>query len=112
MLAEFFRARVWIIVGAVPVDGSVFGYHLVATVTRDGNRGNLAEAAQAMCVVRAASELRDFESAAQIHIQATFFGFAVERSRAMNHRLGRPDQACVIGRIQPKTWLSEISTKN
>ena len=112
MLAEFFRARIRIVVGAVPVDRSVLGNHFVAAVARHGDGGNLAEAAQAVRVLRAASELRDFQRAAQIHVEAAFFGFAVERSRAMNHRLGRADQVRVVGRVQPKTRIGEISAKN
>ena len=96
VLAEFFRARVRVVVGAVPVDGSVFGHHFVAALARDGDGGNLAEAAQAVRILRAARELRDFQSAAQIHVEAAFFGFAIERSRAMNHRLGRADQVRVV----------------
>ena len=112
VLAEFFRARIGIVVGAVPVDGSVFGNHFVAAVPRHGDGGNLAEAAQAVRVLRAASELRDFQSAAQIHVEAAFFGFAIERCRAMNHRLGRADQARVVGGVQPETRLGKISAKN
>jgi hypothetical protein len=51
----------------------------------DGHRRYLAEATQPMRVLRAAAQLRDFQRAAQIHIQAALFGFTIERGRAMNH---------------------------
>jgi len=81
-------------------------------MARDGDGRNLAEAPQAMRVMRAARELRDFERAAQIHVQAAFFGFAVERSRAMNHRFGGAQQPGVISGAQAKSWLGEIAIEN
>ena len=105
VFAEFFRPRVWIVVGAVPIDRSILGHHFVAAVARHGNRGNLAEAAQAVQVVGTPSKLHDFQSPAQIHIETRFFGFAVERSRAMNHRFGRANEVRILGRVQSKMRL-------
>ena len=79
---------------------------------RHGDGRNLAEAAQAVRVLRAASQLRDFERAAQIDVEAAFFGFAVERCGAVNHRLGRADQARVFGGVQPETRIGEVAAKN
>ena len=43
VLAEFFSARVGVVVGAVPVDGGVFGDDFVLAVAGDGDGGNVAE---------------------------------------------------------------------
>ncbi len=112
VLAEFFRARVRIVVGAVPVNRSVFGDDFVAARARHGDGGDLAEAAQAVGVLRAAGQLRDFQRAAQIHVEAAFFGFAIERRGAVNHRLGRSHQARVFGGVQAEARIGEIAAKN
>ena len=106
---EFFRARVGIVIGAVPIDGSVLGDHFVAALSGHGHGRNLAEAAQAVGIVRAAAELRDFQRAAQVHVQAGFFGFAIERRGAMNHRLGRAHQARVFGGVQPEVRVGQVA---
>ena len=77
----------------------------------DSNRGDLAEAAQSMRILRAPAKLRHFQRAAQIHIQAAFFGFAVERGRAMDHGLGCPDQSRIVGGLQAETRVCQIPAK-
>ena len=51
VLAKFLGARVGIVVGAVPIDGAVFGDHFVAALPRHRHRADLAEAAQAVIVL-------------------------------------------------------------
>ena len=112
VLAEFLGARVGIVVGAVPVDRSDPPDHFMAAVPGDGHGGDLAEAAQAVGILRAARQLRHFQRAAQIHVQAAFLRFAIERRGAMNHRIGGAHQARIFGGIQTETRIGEIAAKN
>jgi hypothetical protein len=112
VLAEFFRARVRIVVGAVPVNGKIFRHHFMAAMARDGHGGNLAEPAQAVGFVCAPRKLRHFQSPAQINVEAALLGFAVERCGAMNHGFRRFDQMRVIAHIQPEARVRQISAKN
>ena len=49
-----------------------------------------------MIVAGAHGELDHFERAAEIHVQAAFFGFAIERRGAMNDRIGGADECAVV----------------
>ena len=69
---------------SAPINGSVFGYHFVLPLPRYGDRRNVRIAPQTVAILRAARELNDFQSAAQIHVQALLLGFAVERRGAVN----------------------------
>ena len=51
VLAEFFGARIRIVIRAVPVNGFVLGNNFVLALTSHRNRADVAEAAQAMVVV-------------------------------------------------------------
>ena len=92
VLAEFFRARVGIVIRAVPIDGRVFLDHFVGALAGNGDGAHVAEAAQAVIVARAHRQLNHFERAAQIHVEAAFLRFAIQRCGAMNHGIGGADQ--------------------
>ena len=101
VFAEFFRARVGIVVGAVPINRGIFGNDFVAALARHGHGRNLAESAQAVRVPGpAGGELDDFQCAAQVHREAAFFRFAIERRGAVDHRLGGSRQASIFGGFQ------------
>ena len=77
VLAELFGAGIGIVIRAVPVYRVVFLDDFVRALAGYGYRADVAEAAQAVLVTGALGELDDFESAAQIYVEAAFFGFAV-----------------------------------
>src|SRR5260370_20448719 len=111
MLAEFFCARVGILVGAIPIDRGVLGDDFVAASSSYGDGRDLAEAAQAVGLMGAAGQLRDFQRPPKIHVEAAFFRLAVERCGAVDYRLGRSDQTSVLGMVQAKTRIGEIASK-
>ena len=76
----------------------VFLDDFVLAVAGDGDRRDMRKAPQAVMILRAPGELNDFQSAAEIHVQALFFGFAVERSRAMYDGIARFERAHDIRR--------------
>jgi hypothetical protein len=84
VLAELLGAGVGVVVGAPPVDGSVFLDDFVLACSCDGNRGNMGKTPQAMVVLRTPGQLNDFEGAAQVYVEALLFRFSVERSGAMD----------------------------
>jgi hypothetical protein len=73
VLAEFLGARIRIVVGSVPLDGTILGDDFVATLSRHRYCAHFAESSQAVIVLRLPRQREDFERAAQIHVQATFF---------------------------------------
>ena len=93
VLAEFFGARVGIVVRAVPIDGRIFLDHFIRAVPGDRDGAHMAEPPQAVLVARAHGQLNHFERAAQIHVQAAFLRFAIERRGAVNHGIGGAHQA-------------------
>src|SRR5947209_2316942 len=48
VLTKLFCSRVGIVIGTIPFDGAIFGYHLVSASSRDSNGAYLAKAAQAV----------------------------------------------------------------
>ena len=68
MLAKFLRTSVGIIIGAVPIYRVVLDHDLVLSLSGDGNRAHMTEAAEAVIVIGIKSELDDFEGATQVHI--------------------------------------------
>ena len=103
VLAEFFRARVWIVVRAAPIDSANLPAPLrslrcpaTATVLTWLKR-------RKPCSSRARMrQLHHLQRAAQIHVEAAFFGFAIQRRGAVNHRIGGADQLVVFVVGKPK----------
>ena len=112
VLAEFLGSRVGIVIRAIPIDGFVFLHDLVRAVTGHGDRADVAETAQSVIVAGARSELDHFERAAEVHVQAAFFGFAIQGRGAMNHRIGGADEFAVIVVSEPEMLGGEIAQKN
>jgi hypothetical protein len=96
VFAEFLGTSVRVVVGARPVDGRVFLDDFVLAVAGDGDRRDVREAPQAVMILSSPGELNDFESAAEIYIEALFFGFAVERRRAMYDGIARLNQRVIF----------------
>ena len=82
---------------------AIFGDDFVAAFARDGDSADVAEAPQAVIVVRAPGQLHDLERAAEIDVQAAFFGFAVQRGGAVDHGVRGMNQAIVIVAVQAET---------
>ena len=73
VFAEFFSTGVGIVVGALPIDGGIFVNDFVLAGSGDSDSRYVGETAQAMMILRSASELNYFERATQIHIEALLF---------------------------------------
>ncbi len=73
------------------------------------HRADLAEAAQPVVVFRLPGQGKDFERASQIHVEAALLRLAIERSGAMNNRIGGVDQAIEIVSAQAETWKSNVA---
>ena len=87
--------------------------HFVAAVPGHGHGADLAEPPQAVRLLRAARKLHDFERAAQIYVQAALFRLAIQRRRAMQHRVGRcSTSALVLVAVQAEMRLGQIAAKN
>ncbi len=112
VLAEFLCARVGVVVRAAPVNGDVFGDHLVAARASDSHGRDVAEAAQPVGVLGLTRELDDFQSSAKVDVEAGFFGFAIERGGAVDQRFGRVGQRVIFVIGQAETAFGEIPTKN
>src|SRR5271163_4364064 len=112
MLAEFFCARVGVVVGAIPIDRSVFLNYLVGTLAGDGDGADVTEAAQAVLVAGALGELDDFERAAKIHVEAAFFGFAIQGCGAVDYGVCGADELRVIVVGEAEMRVGEITAKN
>src|SRR2546427_8049710 len=65
-----------------------------------------------MRVMSAARELNDLQRAAQIHVEAAFLRFAVERGGAMQHRVRGRDQQVVLLVIEPEARRGQIAAEN
>src|SRR5438067_13047935 len=57
-------------------------------------------------------KLNHFEGAAQVHIQALLLRFAVQRSRAMNQRIGRIHQRAIFLTGQTEFFRGQIPAEN
>ena len=57
-------------------------------------------------------KLNHFEGAAQVHIQALLLRFAVQRSRAMNQRIGRIHQRAIFLTGQAEFFRGQIPAEN
>ena len=112
VLAEFLGAGVRIVVRAVPIDRLVFGDHFILPLARHRHGAHMAEAAQAVIVVRAHGQLYNLQRAAQIHVQTALLRLAIQRSRAVNHRVGGVHQAIVVILRQPELRRGQIAAKN
>ena len=112
VLAEFFRARVRIVIGTVPLNRAIFRHDFVAALARDCDRADFAEAPQPVIVLRMPRQCQHFQRAAQIHIQTAFFRLPVQRRRAMNHRIRRMHQPVVFIAVQTEAGRSQVSAKN
>src|SRR2546427_1722854 len=65
-----------------------------------------------MRVMSAARELNDLQRAAQIYVEAAFFGLSIERGRAMQHRVRRRDQQVVLLVTEPEARRGQIAAEN
>jgi len=68
--------------------------------------------AQAAAVLRAARQLNHFERAAQVDVQALLFGFAVQRSSAVNQGVRGVHQRMVFVIGEAKTLAGQVAAKN
>ena len=73
VLAEFFGARIGIVIRTVPIDRAVFLNDFVLARSRDRHRGNMRKAAQPVPILRAPRKLNHLERATQIYIHALLF---------------------------------------
>jgi len=112
VLAEFLRARVRIVVRTIPVDRRVFLDHFVRALASHSHRAHVTEAAQAVIFASAHRELYHFQGAAQVHIEAALLGFAIERGRAVNHRVRGARETPIIVIGQPELGSGEIAAEN
>ena len=112
MFAEFFRAGVRIVVGAIPIDRGVFLNYFVGALSGDGYRADVAEAAEAVLVAGALGELDDFEGAAEIYVEATFFGFAIQGCSAVNYGVCGANKLRVVFVGEAETSVGEVAAKN
>ena len=112
VLAEFLCAGVGIVVGAIPVDRTIFRHHFVLPLPGHGHRAHVTEAAQAMIVVRAPRQLEHLERAAQVHVQAALFRLAIQGGGAVNDRIRRVNEAVVVVPAQPELRRSDIAAED
>ena len=64
------------------------------------------------CGQDAAGKLQHFQRAAQIDVQAGFFGFAVQRSGNVQNGVSLPDQPDIVALMQAELRQSDIAQKN
>src|SRR5262245_13086168 len=95
MLTELFGARVWVEIRTVPVQGIFFFNYFIEAISSDGDRAHIAEPANPVVVARRLCQFDHFQGSAQVDIETCFFTLAVERSRAMDHRVGRSGQLLI-----------------
>ena len=69
---NFLGAGVRIVVGAVPIDRSVFRHHFILPLPCHRNCAHLAEAAQPVIVIRFLRQQQHFERAPQVHVETAF----------------------------------------
>ena len=69
-------------------------------------------APQAVLILRAPSKLNHFQRAAQIHVQALLFGFAIQRSGTMQDRIRRVHQRAIVFVAQAKAFTGQVAAKN
>ncbi len=112
VLTKFLGARVGIVVGTIPFDRAIFGDDFVAALARYRDGADLAETPQAVIVLRLPRQSQHFERAAQVHVQATLLRLAIQRRRAMNHRIRGVHQPVVFIAIQAEARRSQVSAKN
>ena len=77
-----------------------------------GHRAHVAEPPQAVILARAPRKLDHLERPAQIHVEAAFLRFAIERSRAMNHRIGGAHQRAIFVIAKPESRIRQIAEEN
>ena len=63
-------------------------------------------------VLRAPRQLSHFQRAAQIYVQAAFLRLAIERGRAMQHRIGRRGQKLILAVRQTEMRSREVAAEN
>ncbi len=112
VLAELLRARVGIVVGTVPFDRAILGHDFVAALARHRHRADLAEAPQAVIVLGVPRQVQHFKRAPQIHVQAALLRLAVQRGRAVNHRVRGMHQPVVFIAVQSEAGSSQVSAKD
>src|SRR5579862_1655152 len=112
VLAKLLRARVGIVVGAVPLDGAIFRYDFVATLAGHGYGADLAEAAQTVIMLGMPRQREHFERAAQIHVQTTLFRFAIERGGTVDDGVRGMNETIVLIAAEAETGRREVSTEN
>src|SRR5580700_597294 len=78
VLAEFFRARIRIIIRALPVNRTVLADYFVLPLAGNCDCAHLAEALEPVIVLGVPRESQDFERAPQIYIQAALLGPSVQ----------------------------------
>ena len=96
MLAEFFCARIRIVVGTRPIDGSIFLDNLVRALAGDRDRAHMAETPQAMRVAGPDAQLHYLQSSSQVDIETALLRFAIQGSGAMNDGIRGADEVAVF----------------
>src|SRR6202451_3466786 len=112
MLAEFFCACIGIVVGAIPIDRGVFLAYFARALSGYGNSADVADAAEAVLVPAALGELDDFERAAEIYVEAAFFGLAIQGCGAVDYRVRSADELRIVVVGKAEMRVGEIATKN
>ena len=111
VLAEFFRARIGIIIRALPLNRPVFHNNFVAALSRHRHRAYIRKPLQPVIVVCLPRQLHHFERPAQIHIQTTFFRLPVQRSRAVDNRIRGVHEPVIIASFQSELGRRKIAAK-
>src|SRR5205814_3493359 len=95
VLAKFFGARVRIVIRSIPLNRSILSYHFILTLARDRNRAYQTKSSQPVVIMRLLRQQEHLQRAAQVYIQAAFLRFAIQRRRAMQHRIGGMNQPVI-----------------
>ena len=78
----------------------------------DGDSADVAEAAQSVIIAGARGELNDFERAAEIHVEAALFGFAIQRGGAMNDGVGGVHERGIFIVREAEMSVGEVAAEN
>ena len=112
VLAKFLGAGVGVVVGAVPVDGLLLAHHFVRALAGDGDGADVADAAQAVEVAGGSGQLDHFQGAAQVDVEAAFLRLTIERSGAVDDRVGGVDQTAIVVVGQAELRVGQVAQEN
>src|SRR5438445_26658 len=81
---------------SIPLNRSILSYHFILTLARDRNRAYQTKSSQPVVIMRLLRQQEYLQRAAQVYIQAAFLRFAIQRRRAMQHRIGGMNQPVIV----------------